>query len=182
MKLAEVEAQMQKTVEATQRAFNTIRTGRANATILDRVMVDYYGAETALKSLANITTPDATTIQIDPFDRSSLGQIEKAISLSDVGLVPNNDGRVVRLNIPPLNSERRKEFVKIAAKCAEEGKVGIRNIRRDAVEAIRKQEKNSELSQDESRDLQEQVQKATDKFVARIDELMAKKEEDIMTV
>jgi len=182
VKLAEVEAQMQKTVEATQRAFNTIRTGRANATILDRVMVDYYGAETALKSLANITTPDATTIQIDPFDRSSLGQIEKAISLSDVGLVPNNDGRVVRLNIPPLNSERRKEFVKIAAKCAEEGKVGIRNIRRDAVEAIRKQEKNSELSQDESRDLQEQVQKATDKFVARIDELMAKKEEDIMTV
>lgn len=182
MKLAEVEAQMQKTVEATQRAFNTIRTGRANATILDRVMVDYYGAETALKSLANITTPDATTIQIDPFDRSSLGQIEKAISLSDVGLVPNNDGRVVRLNIPPLNSERRKEFVKIAAKYAEEGKVGIRNIRRDAVEAIRKQEKNSELSQDESRDLQEQVQKATDKFVTRIDELLAKKEEDIMTV
>lgn len=182
MKLAEVEAQMQKTVEATQRAFNTIRTGRANATILDRVMVDYYGAETALKSLANITTPDATTIQIDPFDRSSLGQIEKAISLSDVGLVPNNDGRVVRLNIPPLTSDRRKEFVKIAAKYAEEGKVGIRNIRRDAVEAIRKQEKNSELSQDESRDLQEQVQKATDKFVTRVDELLAKKEEDIMTV
>lgn len=182
MKLAEVEAQMQKTVEATQRAFNTIRTGRANATILDRVMVDYYGAETALKSLANITTPDATTIQIDPFDRSSLGQIEKAISLSDVGLVPNNDGRVVRLNIPPLTSDRRKEFVKIAAKYAEEGKVGIRNIRRDAVEAIRKQEKSSELSQDESRDLQEQVQKATDKFVTRVDELLAKKEEDIMTV
>ncbi|MFZ4666415.1 MAG: ribosome recycling factor [Prochlorotrichaceae cyanobacterium] len=173
---------MQKTVEATQRAFNTIRTGRANATILDRVMVDYYGAETALKSLANITTPDATTIQIDPFDRSSLGQIEKAISLSDVGLVPNNDGRVVRLNIPPLTSDRRKEFVKIAAKYAEEGKVGIRNIRRDAVEAIRKQEKSSELSQDESRDLQEQVQKATDKFVARVDELLSKKEEDIMTV
>lgn len=182
MKLVEIEAQMQKTVEATQRAFNTIRTGRANATILDRVMVDYYGAETALKSLANITTPDATTIQIDPFDRSSLGQIEKAISLSDVGLVPNNDGRVVRLNIPPLTSDRRKEFVKIAAKYAEEGKVGIRNIRRDAVEAIRKQEKSSELSQDESRDLQEQVQKATDKFVARVDELLSKKEEDIMTV
>ena len=182
MKLAEVEAQMQKSVEATQRSFNTIRTGRANATILDRVMVDYYGSEVALKSLANITTPDATTIQIDPFDKSSLGQIEKAISLSDVGLVPNNDGRVVRLNIPPLTSDRRKEFVKIAAKYAEEGKVGIRNIRRDAVEAIRKQEKNSELSQDESRDLQEQVQKATDKFVARVDELLAKKEEDIMTV
>jgi ribosome recycling factor len=182
VKLVEIEAQMQKTVEATQRAFNTIRTGRANATILDRVMVDYYGAETALKSLANITTPDATTIQIDPFDRSSLGQIEKAISLSDVGLVPNNDGRVVRLNIPPLTSDRRKEFVKIAAKYAEEGKVGIRNIRRDAVEAIRKQEKSSELSQDESRDLQEQVQKATDKFVARVDELLSKKEEDIMTV
>ncbi|MEB3273256.1 MAG: ribosome recycling factor [Prochlorothrix sp.] len=182
MKLADVEAQMQKSVEATQRSFNTIRTGRANASILDRVMVDYYGAETPLKSLANISTPDSTTLQIDPFDKGSLAQIEKAISLSDVGLTPNNDGRVVRINIPPLTSERRKEFVKIASKYAEEGKVAIRNIRRDAIDSVRKQEKSSDISEDESRDLQDQVQKLTDKFTARVDELLAAKEKDIMTV
>ncbi|MGA1475451.1 MAG: ribosome recycling factor [Prochlorothrix sp.] len=182
MKLVDVEAQMQKSVEATQRSFNTIRTGRANASILDRVMVDYYGAETPLKSLANISTPDSTTLQIDPFDKGSLAQIEKAISLSDVGLTPNNDGRVVRINIPPLTSERRKEFVKIASKYAEEGKVAIRNIRRDAIDSVRKQEKSSDISEDESRDLQDQVQKLTDKFTARVDELLAAKEKDIMTV
>lgn len=182
MKLADVESQMQKSVEATQRSFNTIRTGRANASILDRVLVDYYGSETPLKSLATINTPDATTIQIAPYDISSLGQIEKAISLSDLGLVPNNDGKVVRLNIPPLTSDRRKELSKVAAKYAEEGKVAIRNIRRDAIESIRKQEKSAEISQDESRDLQDQVQKVTDKFILRVDELLAKKEEDILTV
>lgn len=182
MKLADVESQMQKSVEATQRSFNTIRTGRANASILDRVLVDYYGSETPLKSLATINTPDATTIQIAPYDISSLGQIEKAISLSDLGLVPNNDGKVVRLNIPPLTSDRRKELSKVAAKYAEEGKVAIRNIRRDAIESIRKQEKAAEISQDESRDLQDQVQKVTDKFILKVDELLTKKEEDILTV
>lgn len=182
MKLADVEAQMQKSVEATQRSFNTIRTGRANASILDRVMVDYYGAETPLKSLANISTPDSTTLQIDPFDKGSLAQIEKAISLSDVGLTPNNDGRVVRINIPPLTNERRKEFAKIAAKYAEEGKVAVRNIRRDAIESIRKQEKASDISEDEARDLQDQVQKLTDKYTARIEEILASKEKDIMKV
>lgn len=182
MKLADVEAQMQKSVEATQRSFNTIRTGRANASILDRVMVDYYGAETPLKSLANISTPDSTTLQIDPFDKGSLSQLEKAISLSDVGLTPNNDGRVIRINIPPLTSERRKEFVKMASKYAEEGKVAIRNIRRDAIDSIRKQEKSSEISEDEARDLQDQIQKLTDKYTTRIDEVLAAKEKDIMTV
>lgn len=182
VKLADVESQMQKSVEATQRSFNTIRTGRANASILDRVLVDYYGSETPLKSLATINTPDATTIQIAPYDISSLGQIEKAISLSDLGLVPNNDGKVVRLNIPPLTSDRRKELSKVAAKYAEEGKVAIRNIRRDAIESIRKQEKAAEISQDESRDLQDQVQKVTDKFILKVDELLTKKEEDILTV
>ncbi|MEB3162483.1 MAG: ribosome recycling factor, partial [Prochlorothrix sp.] len=167
MKLADVEAQMQKSVESTQRSFNTIRTGRANASILDRVMVDYYGAETPLKSLANISTPDSTTLQIDPFDKGSLSQLEKAISLSDVGLTPNNDGRVIRINIPPLTSERRKEFVKMASKYAEEGKVAIRNIRRDAIDSVRKQEKSSEISEDEARDLQDQIQKLTDKYTTR---------------
>ena len=182
MTLAEAESTMQKTVEATQRAFNTIRTGRANASLLDKVAVDYYGSPTPLKSLANISTPDATTILIQPYDRSSLNLVEKAISLSDVGLTPSNDGSVIRLNIPPLTSDRRKEFVKLAAKYAEEGRIGIRNIRRDAIDAIRKQEKNAEISEDEARDQQDKLQKLTNKYTAKIDELLAEKEKDISTV
>jgi ribosome recycling factor len=173
---------MQKAVEATQRSFNTIRTGRANTALLDRVMIEYYGSPTPLKSLASISTPDATTITIQPYDRSSLNLIEKAISMSDIGLTPNNDGSTVRLNIPPLTSDRRKELVKLAAKFAEEGKVSIRNIRRDAVDSIRKQEKNGELPEDESRDLQDSVQKLTDKYVTKVDQILAEKETDIMTV
>lgn len=182
MKLAEAESTMQKTVEATQRAFNTIRTGRASATLLDRVMVDYYGSPTPLKSLSNISTPDSTTIVIQPYDRNTLNLIGKAISLSDVGLTPNNDGSTIRLNIPPLTSDRRKEFVKIAAKYAEEGRVSIRNIRRDALDSLRKQEKNSEISEDEARDQQDKLQKLTNKYTTRIDELLAEKEKEITTV
>ncbi|MFB2935276.1 ribosome recycling factor [Aerosakkonemataceae cyanobacterium BLCC-F154] len=182
MKLPEVEDHMHKAVEATQRSFNTIRTGRANASLLDKVMVEYYGAPTPLKSLASINTPDATTITIQPFDRTSLNLIEKAISLSDIGLTPNNDGSIIRLNIPPLTSDRRKELVKYAAKYAEEGKVSIRNIRRDAVDSIRKQEKNGELSEDQAKDNQDQIQKLTDKYIAKVDELLAEKEKDITTV
>ncbi|AFY45304.1 ribosome recycling factor [Nostoc sp. PCC 7107] len=182
MKLAEAESTMQKTVESTQRAFNTIRTGRANSSLLDKVMVDYYGSPTALKSLANISTPDATTILIQPYDKSSLNIVEKAISLSDVGLTPNNDGSVIRLNIPPLTSDRRKEFVKLAAKYAEEGRVAIRNIRREALDTIRKQEKASEVSEDEAKDQQDKLQKLTDKYTAKINELLAEKEKDISTV
>ncbi|WP_425365340.1 ribosome recycling factor [Gloeothece verrucosa] len=173
---------MQKTIEATQRSFNTIRTGRANASLLDRVTVEYYGTETPLKSLANITTPDATTIAIQPYDRSSLGKIEKAIQMSDVGLTPNNDGQIIRLNIPPLTSDRRKELVKLAGKLAEEGKVAVRNIRRDAIDAIRKQEKSHEISEDEARNLQDDIQKITDEYNAKIDELLKAKEKDITTV
>ena len=151
MKLADAESTMQKTVDATQRAFNTIRTGRANASLLDKVMVEYYGSPTSLKTLANISTPDGTTILIQPYERNSLSLIEKAISMSDVGLTPSNDGSVIRLNIPQLTSDRRKELVKLAAKYAEEGRVGIRNIRRDTLDTIRKQEKGAEISEDESR-------------------------------
>lgn len=182
MKLADAESHMQKAVEATQRDFNTIRTGRANVSLLDRVSVEYYGSPTPLKALATINTPDASTITIQPFDRNSLNLIEKSISLSDIGLTPSNDGQIIRLNIPPLTSERRKEFVKMAAKLAEEGKVSIRNIRRDAVDSIRKQEKSSEISEDEARDLQDKIQKLTDKYIAKIDELLAEKEKDITTV
>ncbi|QLE54924.1 ribosome recycling factor [Nostoc sp. TCL26-01] len=182
MKLAEAQNKMQKTVEATQQAFNTIRTGRANASLLDKVLVDYYGSPTPLKSLANISTPDATTILIQPYDKSSLNIVEKAISLSDVGLTPSNDGAVVRLNIPPLTSDRRKELVKLAAKYAEEGRVGIRNIRRDTLDSIRKQEKASEISEDESKDQQDKLQKLTNQYTTKIDELLTEKEKDITTV
>ena len=182
MKLDEAESTMQKTVESTQRAFNTIRTGRANASLLDKVMVEYYGTPTSMKSLANISTPDSTSITIQPYDRNTMNLIEKAISMSDVGLTPNNDGSVIRLNIPPLTSDRRKEFVKLAAKYAEEGRVAIRNIRRDALDSIRKQEKASEISEDEAKDQQDQLQKLTDKYSAKIGELLAEKEKDITTV
>lgn len=182
MNLEEAEEKMKKAIEATKTSFNTIRTGRANASLLDRIMVEYYGAPTQLKSLANIGTPDASTITIQPYDKSSLSLIEKAIYTSDVGLTPNNDGSIVRLNIPPLTTERRQEMVKLAAKLAEDGKVSIRNIRRDAVDSVRKQEKNSDISKDESRDLQDKIQKKTDKYIAQIDELLAAKEKDITTV
>lgn len=182
MKLADVESHMQKAVEATQRDFNTIRTGRANTSLLDRVMVEYYGTPTSLKSLANINTPDASTIIIQPYDKGSLNVIEKAISLSDIGLTPSNDGQFIRLNIPPLTSDRRKELVKMVAKLAEEGKVSIRNIRRDGVDSVRKQEKNKEVSEDEALDLQDKIQKLTDKYIAKIEELLAEKEKDITTV
>ncbi len=182
MKLADVEDHMNKALEATQRAFNTIRTGRANASLLDRIIVEYYGSPTPLKQLANISTPDATTLAIQPFDRTSLNIIEKAILMSDIGLTPNNDGSVIRLNIPPLTTERRKELVKQVAKLAEEGQVAVRNIRRDAIDSVRKQEKSSELSKDEAADLQDSVQKLTDKYIAKIDEALAAKEKDITTV
>lgn len=182
MNLKEAEEKMQKAIEATKNSFNTIRTGRANASLLDRVMVEYYGSQTQLKSIANIGIPDASTITIQPYEKTNLNLIEKAINKSDVGLTPNNDGSMVRLNIPALTTERRQEMVKKTAKLAEEGKVSIRNIRRDAVDSIRKQEKNSDISKDESRDLQDKIQKKTDKYIAKIDELLAAKEKDITKV
>ena len=180
--LGEVEAAMQKAVEATKRAFNTIRTGRASASLLDRIMVDYYGSPTSLKSLANITTPDASTLMIQAFDPSSVQLIEKAISMSDVGLVPNSDGSIIRLNIPPLTTERRQEFAKLAGKYAEEGRVSVRNVRRDGIDLAKRQEKDGDISEDESRDMQDEVQKLTDKYTQQIDDALAEKEKAIQTV
>lgn len=182
MKLTDVEARMQKSIEATQQNFNSVRTGRASGALLDRVMVDYFGSPTPLKSLANVTTPDSTTIMIQPYDRSSLNIISRAIAESDVGLTPNNDGTSIRLNIPPLTSDRRKELVKLVAKLAEEGKVGLRNLRRDAIDSVRKQEKAKEISEDESKGLQEQVDKVTEKFMKKMDQILADKEKEISTV
>jgi ribosome recycling factor len=180
--LLEIEDQMQKANEATQRNFNTIRTGRANASLLDRIEVEYYGVATPLKQMSNISTPDASPLMIQPYDGSTLTAIERAISMSDVGLTPNNDGKVIRLNIPPLTTERRQEFVKTANKIAEEGRVSIRNQRRNGIDAIKKLEKASEISEDESRDYQDEIQKLTDKYIAKLDDLLAVKEKDITTV
>ena len=173
---------MLKSVEATQRNFATIRTGRANPSLLDRINVEYYGTETPLKSLATISTPDSQTIAIQPFDNGSMGLIEKAIATSDLGLTPNNDGKIIRINVPPLTEERRKEFCKLAARYAEEGKVALRNIRRDAIDKVKKLEKDAELSKDQSHDEQDGIQKLTDTFITEIENYLAEKEADILKV
>jgi ribosome recycling factor len=178
----DLEDSMRKSVESTQRTFNTIRTGRANPSLLDKVSVDYYGADTPIKSLATLSAPDSQTIQIQPFDRGSMSLIEKAISMSNLGLTPNNDGRVIRINIPPLTQERRKEFCKLAAQYAEEGKVALRNIRRDGIDRVKKLEKDGELSEDQSRDEQAKVQTLTDKYIAELEKHLAQKEADILKV
>ncbi|NJK34361.1 MAG: ribosome recycling factor [Oscillatoriales cyanobacterium SM2_2_1] len=178
----DVEARMQKAIESTQSNFNTVRTGRANAALLDRITLEYYGTPTPLKSLANVSTPDSSTLLIQPFDRSVMSSIERAISESDIGLTPNNDGSSIRLNIPALTAERRKELVKTVAKLAEEGKVSIRNIRRDAIDAIRKQEKAKELSEDEAKKQQELVEKLTEKYIKKLDQVTADKEKELSTL
>ena len=182
MSTKDLEASMRKSVEATQRNFNTIRTGRANSSLLDRINVEYYGADTPLKSLATLSTPDSQTIQIQPFDISALASIEKAIAMSELGFTPNNDGKIIRINVPPLTEERRKEFCKLASKYAEEGKVALRNIRRDAIDRIKKQEKEGDFSEDQSRDEQEGIQKTLDKFIGLLEKHLADKEADILKV
>ena len=178
----EIQSNMNKSLEATQRNFNTIRTGRANATLLDRISVEYYGADTPLKSLATISTQDSQTISVQPFDISCLQSIEKAISMSDLGITPNNDGKTIRINVPPLTEERRKEFCKIASKYAEEGKVALRNIRRDAIDKEKKEEKDGIISVDESRDNQQKIQKITDQFISLIEKKLSEKEKEILKV
>ena len=178
----EIQSNMSKSIEATQRNFNTIRTGRANASLLDRINVNYYEVETPLKSLATITTQDSQTISIQPFDLSCLQSIEKAISISDLGITPNNDGKTIRINVPPLTEERRKEFCKLASKYAEEGKIALRNIRRDAIEKEKKEEKEGLISLDESRDNQQKIQKITDQSIALIESKLADKEKEILKV
>ena len=178
----DLEASMRKSLDATQRTFNTIRTGRANPSLLDKIQVEYYGSDTPLKSLASLSTPDSQTIQIQPFDTSAMAVIEKAIATSDLGLTCNNDGKVIRINIPPLTEDRRKDLCKLASKYAEEGKVALRNIRRDAIDKVKKQEKEGELSEDQSRDEQDKIQKLTDKFIAVLEKQLAEKEADILKV
>lgn len=178
----EAEEKMKKAIEVLKSEFMTIRTGRASASLLDRVMVDYYGTPTSLRQLASVSVPEARLIIINPYDRNILGDIEKAILKSDLGLTPTNDGHIIRLSIPPLTGERRQELVKIIKNLAEESRIAIRNIRRDANEHIRQREKNKEISEDERHRRQEKLQKITDSSIEEIDHLMANKEKEIMEV
>ncbi|WP_418887010.1 ribosome recycling factor [Gloeobacter morelensis] len=173
---------MRKAIEATAGNFATIRTGRASTSLLDRINVEYYGQPTPLKTLATVTTPDASTVIIQPYDPSSIRLIEKAILESDLGLPPGNDGKAIRLNIPPLTAERRKDLVKVLRNLAEEGRVAVRNIRRHAIDEVRKEEKDAKISEDESRRLQDEVQKLTDKSIQQIEKLFEAKEKEITTV
>ncbi len=173
---------MKKAVAAVGSEFMTVRTGRASAAILDRITVDYYGTQSPLKAVANIMVPESQLIVIQPWDKSTIVNIEKAILQSDLGLTPSNDGKVIRLPFPPLTEERRKEIVKIVKKYTESGRVAIRNIRRDANEHLKQAEKDKDISEDDLRRAQEKIQDHTDKFGAEIDEMFGVKEKEIMEV
>ncbi|MBB6732884.1 ribosome recycling factor [Cohnella zeiphila] len=175
------EERMEKALAALKRDLSTLRAGRATPAILDRVQAEYYGALTPVNQLGSITTPDSRTLVIQPWDKSALAAIEKAILKSDVGLTPANDGTIIRLVVPPLTEERRADLVKSTKKYGEEAKVAIRNIRRDANDDIKKKEKE-DISEDESRRHQEDVQKLTDRYVAEVDKILAAKEKEIMEV
>jgi len=177
--LHETEAKMKKTVEATQREFSTIRTGRASIALVDGVKVDYYGAATPLKQMAMVTTPDARLIVIQPWDKNSLADIEKAILKSDIGIMPTNDGKAIKLSMPPLTQERRAELDKILKKIAEDGHISIRTARHAAIEIDRKLEKDKVITEDEKFKAQEDIQKLTDKYIKEIDTLLAVKEKEI---
>ncbi|PYI50400.1 ribosome recycling factor [Paenibacillus flagellatus] len=175
------EERMEKAIGALRKELAGLRAGRATPALLDRVQVEYYGSMTPVNQLANINTPDSRTLLIQPWDKSSMGAIEKAILKSELGLTPSNDGSTIRLSIPPLTEERRSELVKLTKKYGEEAKVAIRNIRRDANDDIKKLEKTS-ISEDESRRHQDDIQKATDKYIAEIDKVLSAKEKEIMEV
>ena len=171
---------MEKTINALKDEFNTIRTGRASAALFDKVRVDYYGEKTPLSQVANIAIPEARMVVITPWDKSLIGEIEKAIQRSELGLNPSNDGKVIRISIPPLTADRRKELVKQAKTIAENSRVAIRNIRRDGNEELKKQQKDGSITEDELKTTEDTLQKTTDKFIAEINKIFEEKEKEIM--
>ena len=173
---------MDKTISVLKQDLNTVRAGRANAALLDQVVVDYYGSPTPVKNLSNISVPDPRTLMITPFDPSSIKAIEKAILTSNLGINPSNDGRNIRLVIPVVTEERRKELTKVIKKMGEESKVAVRNSRRDANDTIKKLEKAGELTEDDVKDEQEEVQKMTEKCMKEIDQIVAAKEKELMEI
>lgn len=182
VELKEYKEKMGKSIDSLASEYASIRAGRANPHILDKITVDYYGQPTNLQSVANISVSEARTLVIQPWEASLIKEIEKAIMVSDIGITPNNDGKVIRLSFPELTEERRKELVKDVKKKGEGAKVAIRNIRRDANDMIKKQQKANEISEDEQKDAEDEIQKMTDEFVAKIDTMVEDKSKEIMTV
>ena len=182
MELLDLELRMQKTIEVYEGNLSEIRAGRANPAILNKISVEYYGVETPINQVAGISVPEARMIVIQPWDASVLKAIEKAILASDIGLNPNNDGKVIRLNFPDLTEERRKELAKEVRKIAEEAKVSVRSIRRDGMDTVKDEQKRSEITEDEKADFEDKNQKLTDKYVAEIDKILENKEKEIMNI
>ena len=178
----EFENKMKKTCDALESQFATIRAGRANAAVLDQITVDYYGSPTPINQVASIATPDARSLLIQPWDASILKGIEKAIMTSDLGIHPQNDGRMIRLVFPPLTEERRLDLVKQTKKYGEEAKVAIRNIRRDAIEKFKKMQKSSEITEDDYKNTEKDVQKLTDDYIKEIDKIMSNKEKELKEI
>jgi ribosome recycling factor len=180
--LDDAKRRMDKSIETTRNEFNSVRTGRASAALLDRITIDYYGTPTPLKNMATIGVPEPRLITVQPFDPTQIKAIEKAVQESDLGLTPSNDGKLIRLPIPQLTEERRKELVKVVRQMAEEGKVAVRNVRRDVMHHLKELVDNGEAGSDEEHRAEERVQKLTDDHVHEIDELLKKKEAEIMEV
>ena len=180
--LADAKRRMDKSIESTHHEFNSIRTGRASPALLDRISIDYYGTPTPLKSLASISAPEARLLVVQPFDPGAIKNIERAVQESDLGLTPSNDGKVVRLPIPQLTEERRKDLVKVVRRVAEDGKVAIRNVRRDVMQHLKELVVNGDVGDDEERRAEQQVQKITDEHTKSIDDLLKVKEAEIMEV
>ncbi|MAF11659.1 ribosome recycling factor [Candidatus Poribacteria bacterium] len=178
----ETEARMKKAIEATLHEFNAVRTGRASPALLEGIVVEYYGAKTPLNQLATITAPEARMLVVQPWDKGAMKDIQKAITASNLGLNPSTDGTNLRITIPELTEERRKDLAKVVRQTAEDGRVSIRQVRRDAIDELRKQEKASDISEDESRREQTAVQKITDQYIEQVDELLAAKEEELLTI
>jgi ribosome recycling factor len=179
---SEIEGKMKKTVEFFSRELMTIRAGRANPSVLDKLQVDYYGVPTPINQLASVSVPEARTLIIQPWDINILKEVEKVIQTSDIGIMPNNDGKMLRLNFPPLTEERRKELAKLVSKKGEETKITIRSIRRDALEEYKVQKKNSEITEDDLRDIEKDIQEITDKHIKEIDDIVVAKEKEILEV
>jgi len=180
--IANTKTKMEKAIGAYTRELASIRTGRANASLLDRISVDYYGAPTPINQVAGVSVPEARLLVIQPYDKTILGDIEKAILKSDLGLNPSNDGSIIRIGIPALTEERRKDLVKVARKESEEAKIAIRNVRRDANDDLKKLEKMSQITEDDLRSYSEEIQKMTDSHISKIDDITKDKEKEIMDV
>ena len=181
-KLEQFDVKMKKTVDVLREEYASIRAGRANPHLLDKIRVDYYGQPSALQAVANVSVPEARVIQIQPWESKLIKDIEKAILNSDLGLTPSNDGKIIRLVFPELTEERRKDLVKDVKKKAENAKVAVRNVRRDANDMFKKQNKASEISDDEFKHLEDAIQKLTDRFITEIDKVMEEKSKEILTV